>query len=255
MLQLGSSDLGRCLDAVNTIGEASAGAMGFARGGVAALGRLVPSELTTFSVCDLGSAHRSVLGDRPGAIPRAALEAFDRHFDEHPLVRDHRDNPRARTRRLSDLVSPCRFRHSALFDEYYRPIGIDHAMAVPIHVDPTRVVGFVFNRHGRDFCDRDMARVEAIRLHLGGLYRLGRALEGPHVQWSPSPTPLRPGEALTDREAEVLRWVAAGKTDRDIADILAISPRTVHKHLQRVYEKLGVETRTAAVARAASAHA
>ena len=48
----------------------------------------------------------------------------------------------------------------------------------------------------------------------------------------------------------MLRWLSAGKTDRDIGAILAISPRTVHKHLQRIYEKLGVETRTAAVARA-----
>ncbi|MDL1861277.1 helix-turn-helix transcriptional regulator [Betaproteobacteria bacterium PRO7] len=55
---------------------------------------------------------------------------------------------------------------------------------------------------------------------------------------------------MTAREREVLRWVAAGKTDRDIAAILAISPRTVHKHLQRIYDKLGVETRTAAALRA-----
>ena len=55
---------------------------------------------------------------------------------------------------------------------------------------------------------------------------------------------------LTAREREVLQWLSCGKTDRDIACILGISPRTVHKHLQRVYEKLGVETRTAAVVRA-----
>ena len=57
---------------------------------------------------------------------------------------------------------------------------------------------------------------------------------------------------LTAREREVLHWLGGGKTDRDIAAILAISPRTVHKHLQRIYEKLGVETRTAAVVRALS---
>ena len=55
---------------------------------------------------------------------------------------------------------------------------------------------------------------------------------------------------LTAREEEVLRWLATGKTDRDIGEILGISRRTVHKHLQRIYAKLGVETRTAAVARA-----
>ena len=53
---------------------------------------------------------------------------------------------------------------------------------------------------------------------------------------------------LTLRESEVLYWVVKGKTNRDIGDILGSSPATVKKHLERVYEKLGVETRTAAAA-------
>jgi DNA-binding CsgD family transcriptional regulator len=55
---------------------------------------------------------------------------------------------------------------------------------------------------------------------------------------------------LTLRESEVLYWVAKGKTNRDIGDILGSSPATVKKHLERVYEKLGVETRTAAASMA-----
>jgi DNA-binding NarL/FixJ family response regulator len=51
---------------------------------------------------------------------------------------------------------------------------------------------------------------------------------------------------LTTREAEVLYWVVQGKTNRDIGDILGASPATVKKHLEHVFEKLGVETRTAA---------
>ena len=65
------------------------------------------------------------------------------------------------------------------------------------------------------------------------------------------PSLLRPGDPLTGREQEVLQWLGKGKTDKDIGVILSISPRTVHKHLQRIYEKLGVENRTAAVVRAA----
>jgi DNA-binding response OmpR family regulator/DNA-binding CsgD family transcriptional regulator len=57
---------------------------------------------------------------------------------------------------------------------------------------------------------------------------------------------------LTLREAEVLYWVAKGKTNRDIGDILGSSPATVKKHLERVYVKLGVETRTAAASVATS---
>jgi DNA-binding response OmpR family regulator len=51
---------------------------------------------------------------------------------------------------------------------------------------------------------------------------------------------------LTSREAEVLYWVVKGKINRDIADIVGSSPATVKKHLERVFAKLGVETRTAA---------
>lgn len=60
------------------------------------------------------------------------------------------------------------------------------------------------------------------------------------------------GAALTPRETEVLSWLAKGKTNRDIADILGMSPRTVNKHLEHIFEKLGVETRTAAAAIASS---
>lgn len=57
---------------------------------------------------------------------------------------------------------------------------------------------------------------------------------------------------LTAREAEVLYWVVKGKINRDIADILGASPATVKKHLERVFAKLGVETRTAAAGMAMS---
>lgn len=58
--------------------------------------------------------------------------------------------------------------------------------------------------------------------------------------------------ALTPRETEVLSWLAKGKTNRDIGDILGVSPRTVNKHLEHIFEKLGVETRAAAAALAST---
>jgi DNA-binding CsgD family transcriptional regulator len=54
---------------------------------------------------------------------------------------------------------------------------------------------------------------------------------------------------LTAREREILGWVARGKTNPEIARVLWISPGTVRKHLENVYDKLGVHTRTAAAAR------
>jgi DNA-binding response OmpR family regulator/DNA-binding CsgD family transcriptional regulator len=58
---------------------------------------------------------------------------------------------------------------------------------------------------------------------------------------------------LTTREGEVLSWLAKGKTNRDIAQILGLSPRTIDKHLEQIYSKLGVENRTAAAAIAVNA--
>ncbi|MFT5532753.1 MAG: DNA-binding NarL/FixJ family response regulator [Burkholderiaceae bacterium] len=61
-------------------------------------------------------------------------------------------------------------------------------------------------------------------------------------------SPALDGYQLTPREHDVLTWLAKGKTNRDIADILGMSPRTVNKHLEHIFVKLGVETRTAAAA-------
>ncbi len=61
---------------------------------------------------------------------------------------------------------------------------------------------------------------------------------------------LRMRFGLTAREAEVLVWITRGKPNRDIGEILALSPRTVNKHLERIYVKLGVENRASAAAMA-----
>lgn len=54
--------------------------------------------------------------------------------------------------------------------------------------------------------------------------------------------------AVTGREADVLLWIANGKTNREIGQILEMSPRTVNKHLEQIFKKLGVENRTSAAA-------
>lgn len=65
---------------------------------------------------------------------------------------------------------------------------------------------------------------------------------------SASTEKLREVFAVTGREADVLLWIAQGKTNREIGQILDMSPRTVNKHLEQIFRKLGVENRTAAAA-------
>lgn len=58
---------------------------------------------------------------------------------------------------------------------------------------------------------------------------------------------------LSAREAEVLLWIARGKSNKDISDILGISPRTVNKHLEQIFTKMGIENRASAAAMAVGA--
>lgn len=257
---LRSSDWQAALDVVGEMADAVDDADGFARCGVERLPLLAASELTTLSLCDLASGRRHVIGLPAGAIGQDARASFDRHFHEHPLVRYHARERGPHAHRISDSVPFAEFTRTALYDEYYRSIGIQHALALPVHVSDGWLVSFVFNRGGSDFSDRELALLDQVRGCVARLFRRTRLLERARQAWAmqdasgPAAPALARVAGLSEREHEVLRWVAAGKTDRDIAAILAISHRTVHKHLQSVYAKLGVETRTAAVMRALARH-
>jgi DNA-binding CsgD family transcriptional regulator len=261
-------DLRSALHLLGDVGEAADDVATYARAGVEGLSQLVASEITTLSICDLASGRREVIGTPPTALSAQDRACFDRHFRSHPLVHYHADLRGQGTHRISDSVPFSRFREGALYSEYYRRIGIDHAVAVPLLVDERTLVSFVLNRRGRDFGERDCALLELVRAHLARLYRQAHELERTRAalarleaggEGATLPIGERLGLAspqrfaalpLTPRECEVLRWVAAGKTDRDIAGLLGISVRTVQKHLERCYIALGVETRTAAVMRA-----
>jgi len=219
--------------------EAAGDAKAFARLGTEQLPRLVASEITTLSVCDLARNTRTVVTSPGAAISAVDRAAFDRHFAEHPLVRFHATHAGGGAHRISDSLSQAEFRESALYNEYYRRIGIDHVIAVPLFVDRGLLVSFVLNRNGKDFSDRERMLLDLVREPLAALYRHALARQRSFAELP-----------VTQREREVLEWLAAGKTDREIGEILGMSPRTVQKHLQHIYEKLGVETRTAAVMRA-----
>jgi DNA-binding response OmpR family regulator/DNA-binding CsgD family transcriptional regulator len=95
------------------------------------------------------------------------------------------------------------------------------------------------------------ARASSLRLQLLYVGRIGadehllRVIEGDVAN---DQMVLKSRLMITERESEVLLWIARGKSNRDIAEILSLSPRTVNKHLEQIYTKLGVENRTSAAA-------
>jgi DNA-binding CsgD family transcriptional regulator len=223
------------LDLLGAMNEAALDKASFARLGVDGLPMLVASEFTTLSICHLASGKREVFGLPAGALSAEDRAAFDRHFHQHPLVRFHAYQGGRVPQRISDSVPFEQFRRTALYNDYYRRIRIDHAIALPIYVRDGLLVSFVLNRTRRDFTDRERALLDVLKPHLARIYRR-----------------INTVGQLTTREAEVLRWVSAGKSDAQIGAILRISARTVQKHLQNIYDKLGVESRTAAAMRASA---
>jgi ATP/maltotriose-dependent transcriptional regulator MalT len=95
-------------------------------------------------------------------------------------------------------------------------------------------------RHdGSDFTDRDVLLLTFLRPHLVELHRRQRAAMAPAAE-----------PCLTPRQWEVLRLVAEGRSNTQIAHVLVLSEATVRKHLENIYERLAVNSRTEALAKA-----
>jgi len=119
---------------------------------------------------------------------------------------------------------------------------------IQIDLDPTRTwfAGLNVARDG-DFGDRERLILHRLQPHLIGLYRsaeLRRRLGAAAAAFDPDAT-----DRLTRRECEVMLWVADGLSNAEIARVLVVERCTVRKHLENIYEKLGVRSRTAALAR------
>lgn len=106
------------------------------------------------------------------------------------------------------------------------------------------VAGFAAG--GIDYVTKPIQPAEVIA-RVGAHVRTAQQIAKAREALTAEPATLQ-GYNLTPREMEVLSWVAKGKTNRDIGEILGTSPRTVNKHLEHIFEKLGVETRAAAAA-------
>ena len=121
-----------------------------------------------------------------------------------------------------------------------------------------RPLGIALTRAKRDFTDAELAVVDRARPFLIQSYRnaiecsaLAAAAAAAGVGLPADPGTLAERlrqRGLTAREAEVLRWAATGRSTVQVAGELAISTRTVHKHLERAYRKLGVNSRADATA-------
>ena len=119
-----------------------------------------------------------------------------------------------------------------------RSIEFECKLLLPAPRGTTRGFFFIRGPDGRDFNERDRTVLTLLQPHLADV----------RTTWQRKREPA----GLTARETEIVRLLAHGLTNREIADQLFIATGTVRRHLENIFEKLDVHTRTAAVAQAFS---
>jgi DNA-binding CsgD family transcriptional regulator len=166
----------------------------------------------------------------PPAVNEAAAE-----FAEQRPTANERLTPKDGAVMLSSRLTRAQLHRLDFYQEAMRPIGFEDELVVLLPTESPNVVGYSFLRE-HPFTERERTMLELLAPQLARVASRHR-------------TPL------TEREREIVTWVGRGKTNKEIAAILGVTPNTVRTHLEHVYEKLDVHTRTAAVAKLSDAGA
>lgn len=203
---------------------------------------LIRCDNVTFSQCDTGrQAHMfsQEVGEVYCWTPEEELElerAFWRHYWNSPgCCYPDVSGDLTTVTTMADFYSDRQLLASPMYNEYLKPGGGYREMMLCLPSRSGQVLRLLFWRSdGSNFTDHDRGLLTLLRPHLYRIYRAGQ----------------NRADGLTARQRELLGLVAAGHTNVQIARRLYISEPTVRKHLENIFEKLAVTSRTAAVARA-----
>lgn len=187
--------------------------------------------------------------DEQDQLPLGAMLAAS--IPEHPMLQHYLPGSRVDVLRVTDLTSEHTWRHSSLRSTIHEVCGVDQIVLMPLASSPGVVAGFSLGRDATDYSDHEVDVLTDLQRITGATLRRVGVLQ----RWSAE---IDPGDAragrsaadqagLTVRETAVLAELVDGRTAAAIARRLDISPRTVTKHLEHVYRKLGVRDRVSAV--------
>jgi DNA-binding CsgD family transcriptional regulator len=322
----------------------------------AALPTVVPAEVTAYNEINRQRRRIEVVMHPADADFPGSMQIFTQHMGEHPLFAAYQQGQGSAVK-ISDFLTRSQFRHTGLYNEFFRRMGVGYQMAKGLPAPPHLVRSVVLFRNQKDFSERDRLVLNLLRSHLNQAYqnaeavtRMQRELElikqgveqlerGMIIltregrvqvmssrarQWVAEyfGRPSRPADCLPEtlrrwlshqlillagttevlspreplvveregkrlvvrlltdaeenlllleeqltalqpasleplglsrREAEVLAWAVQGRSNYAIGRLLGISGRTVQKHLEHIYAKLGVWNRTEAATRALAA--
>lgn len=197
---------------------------------------LVPCDGLAFVRLDSNARDNTQRQGLPGGGFDCEDVFFDHYWDCEPCSYPDRSGDLDRIILLSDFYSRPGLHGTGMWAEYLRPCGIEHELVMCLGGQPGCTLRVVFHRApGLDFGEQERAVAWLLRPHLYQHYRRRRAARAGMPE-------------LTARQRELLYLVAQGHTNRQIGRILGITEATARKHLENIFERLRVQSRTAAVA-------
>ncbi|HEX4466417.1 MAG TPA: helix-turn-helix transcriptional regulator [Solirubrobacteraceae bacterium] len=220
-----------------------------------ALESALPSEHVSLN--EIGSD--TVVTVTPSTDPLTHLAEWEELAGENPLLQRYLRTHDGQAYRFSDVIEPAGLHALALYRRVYAPLGIEHQIAFNLPAGRDQVLAIALSRAAHDYTDAERDFVNRVRPFLIQAYLNALAFERARgsdglrgVSGDELSSALRArlrALGLTVREAEVVALVATGASNHRAAAELKISHRTVGKHLERGYRKLGVADRYAAAAR------
>jgi DNA-binding CsgD family transcriptional regulator len=216
---------------------------------LAAMHRALPSEYVSLN--DIGPSRDQIVTimepDAPALLSRWATFAH-----ENPLLRRYLRTLDGRAYRFSDVISRQELHGLPLYREVYAPLGVEHQLAFNLPASPDRVLAIALSRKRSDYSDAERDFANRARPFLIQAYLNAITVHELRGRGAPPGTPLLErlrAAGLTRREAQVMRLVALGRSNNHVGVELEISPRTVGKHLEHSFRKLGVADRSTAARR------
>lgn len=209
----------------------------FARHLLHALRLIVPGDIGVADFSGIAEIRAFTAYDPGHAIPAEVNAAVHRHLGDNPLYgRRH-----ARATSISDLMTRRAWHRTALHGEAYGKVGQEDGLALDIALGGSGLLTLNVTRGRRGYSAGERFSLGLLRPHVHAQWaRLRAEQRMRHALARNAPSPL---DALSAREREVLAWVAGGKANAVIAELLDIRPGTVKRHLENIYRKLGVTDR------------
>jgi DNA-binding CsgD family transcriptional regulator len=211
----------------------------------------IPCDLVQFQGFDSGRQNcwfaQAVPDDGDLTEPDADLDQahWQHYWDSEPCSYPDRSGDLRSVLKIGDFYSDRQWRSTGMYADVYRPQNLRHELqlCLPEPPGPSRAPGrtvrlYLFRFSGGDFSERDRALLTLMRPHLHHAYL---DAERRRAQGT---------TGLTPRQTSLLRLVADGHTNAQIARRLGLSEGTVRTHLENIYGRLQVSSRTAAVLRA-----